>query len=85
AVARLRGRGLTRLLTEGGPRLLGDLASSGIVDELALSVSPVIAGGEAGRIVASSALILEQMRLRTLLSADDFLFALYERKRQARS
>ena len=76
----LTSRGLTRVLAEGGPRLLGDLALAGLVDELALSLSPVIAGGSAGRIVATSSLLLEHMTLRSLLEADDFLFALYSRR-----
>jgi hypothetical protein len=37
-------------------------------------------GGDAGRIVATPSLILEQMKLRTLLEADYFLFGLYERQ-----
>ncbi|HVQ87521.1 MAG TPA: pyrimidine reductase family protein [Actinomycetes bacterium] len=76
---RLHARGLGRILTEGGPRLLGDFAAAGLLDELALSISPLIAGGNAGRIVHASTVILERMRLRTLLEADQFLFCLYER------
>jgi len=77
---RLRARGLNRILVEGGPQLLGDIVMGGLLDELALSISPLVVGGEAGRIVATPSLILEQMKLRTLLEADDFLFGLYERQ-----
>ncbi len=41
----LHGRGLTRLLCEGGPALLTDLVAAGLVDELCLTVSPVLVGG----------------------------------------
>ncbi len=46
AVADLRGRTEAggRILTEGGPRLLGDLVGAGLLDELCLTHSPVIAG-----------------------------------------
>lgn len=85
ALRLLRDRGLNNVLCEGGPRLLGDVAAAGLLDELALSTSPVVAGGEAGRIVSAKALILQYMNLRTLLEADDFLFALYERRRSEKT
>ncbi len=37
-------RGLPRIDCEGGPRLLRDLTAAGLVDELDLTVSPVMAG-----------------------------------------
>jgi len=62
AVAALRDRGLARIHAEGGPTLLGDLAAEGLLDELLLTVSPVLAGGayadhaEIHRILAGSVL-----------------------------
>ena len=44
AVAALRDRGLGRVLCEGGPHLLGQLAAEGLLDELCLTVTPVLAG-----------------------------------------
>ena len=44
-VAALRHRGHARILTEGGPRLFGQLLSAGLVDELFLTLSPVVFGG----------------------------------------
>jgi riboflavin biosynthesis pyrimidine reductase len=38
-------RGYGRILMEGGPTLMGESLKAGIVDELFLTVSPVIAGG----------------------------------------
>ena len=46
ALAALRHEdGVTLLLCEGGPRLLGDLVRRGLVDELFLTISPVLGGG----------------------------------------
>jgi riboflavin biosynthesis pyrimidine reductase len=45
-------RGLRRVLCEGGPHLLGSIAAAGLLDELCLTLAPVVAGGTAGRIVA---------------------------------
>jgi riboflavin biosynthesis pyrimidine reductase len=44
ALAALRGRGLAHVLCEGGPTLLASLAGAGLVDELCLTHSPVLAG-----------------------------------------
>jgi riboflavin biosynthesis pyrimidine reductase len=44
-VGRLRERGFRRILTEGGPRLMARLVEARVVDELFLTVSPVISGG----------------------------------------
>ena len=52
AVAALAGRGYRRLLTEGGPHLLAQLAGAGLMDELCLTVGPLMAGPGASRIVA---------------------------------
>src|SRR5450631_54285 len=51
AVSALASRGYREILAEGGPHLLGQLAAAGLVDELCLTISPVLAGGPAGRII----------------------------------
>jgi riboflavin biosynthesis pyrimidine reductase len=43
AVAALAERGLTRILCEGGPTLLGQLAAAGLIDDLCVTVSPILA------------------------------------------
>ena len=40
----LRGRGHRRLLSEAGPHVFGSLVEAGLVDELFLTVSPLLAG-----------------------------------------
>lgn len=49
----LAGRGLRRVLTEGGPMLHGTLMQDGLLDELCLTIAPVLVGGAARRIAAS--------------------------------
>ena len=46
----LHRRGLARLLTEGGPGLFTDLLAAGLVDELDLTLSPSVVGGDGMRI-----------------------------------
>ncbi len=46
-IADLQDRGLGRILCEGGPALLGDLISAGLLDELLLTLVPSLIGGGA--------------------------------------
>ena len=50
-VAALARRGHRHILAEGGPHLLGQITAAGLLDELCLTVSPLLAGPGAGRIV----------------------------------
>jgi riboflavin biosynthesis pyrimidine reductase len=56
ALDALAGRGLRRVLCEGGPHLLAQFAAAGRLDELCVTVSPVLGAGQAGRILAGPAL-----------------------------
>jgi riboflavin-specific deaminase-like protein len=81
AIEALAARGWIRILTEGGPHLLGQLLDAGCLDELCLSLSPQLAGGAATRMTTGSQLTPPQtMELRTLLEEDGFLFARYVRR-----
>jgi riboflavin biosynthesis pyrimidine reductase len=51
AMDSLAERGHQRISCEGGPHLLAQLASAGLLDELCLTVSPLLAGPGADRIV----------------------------------
>jgi riboflavin biosynthesis pyrimidine reductase len=79
AVAALVERGWTRLLTEGGPTLLGQLAAAGVLDELCLSLAPLLASGDAPRITNGPAASAERLDLVALLEEKGFLFARYAR------
>jgi riboflavin biosynthesis pyrimidine reductase len=79
---KLRERGCSLLLTEGGPTLLGELATLDVVDELCLALSPIVAGGDAPRITTGLDLDTPQRyRVAALLEDDDFLFLRYLRAR----
>ncbi|MEY9964611.1 riboflavin biosynthesis pyrimidine reductase [Streptacidiphilus sp. MAP12-16] len=78
-VAVLVERGWTRLLTEGGPRLLGQLAAAGVLDELCLSLAPLLASGDAPRIANGPAAPAKRLELVSLLEEKGFLFARYAR------
>jgi 5-amino-6-(5-phosphoribosylamino)uracil reductase len=84
AVATLLGelerRGMRRVLCEGGPGLHGDLIAAGAVDELCLTLSPLLAAGDAGRIAHGPAgRAPEGMRLATVLEEDGTLLLRYVR------
>lgn len=80
AVRALAGRGLRRLLTEGGPRLLGQFVASGVLDELCLTVSPTLTAGDAQRIAGGpSRTVPDRFALASVLEEDGFLFTRYRR------
>jgi riboflavin biosynthesis pyrimidine reductase len=79
ALKALADRGLGRVLCEGGPHLFGDLAAAGLADELCLTLSPLLAGPGAARIIAGPPFdAARPLRLAHLLTTDDsFLYARY--------
>jgi riboflavin biosynthesis pyrimidine reductase len=78
AIDLLAERGLTRVLSEGGPALLGELVAAGRLDELALTVAPVVTGGHAKRITDGPPVDPPTtMRLVHVLEEDESLFLLY--------
>ncbi|WP_189390018.1 pyrimidine reductase family protein [Streptomyces sp. SDr-06] len=80
ALRALADRGLVRLLTEGGPRLLGQFVAAEILDELCLTVSPTLTAGAAQRIAGGPAVRIPQRFAPTSVLEDDgFLFTRYRR------
>ncbi|WP_277050133.1 pyrimidine reductase family protein [Ruania albidiflava] len=71
-------RGLPQMLTEGGPHLLGSLVGAGVLDELCLTISPVLEGGDAIRITRDAPPVHSTMRLTGLLHADDMVMLRYQ-------
>jgi riboflavin biosynthesis pyrimidine reductase len=80
ALRALASLGYLRVLVEGGPVLLGHLIHLGLLDELCLTMSPTLAAGSAGRIVASAgpgSPSAARLSLAHVLADDDFLFCRY--------
>ena len=84
AVSFLRGRGHGLILSEGGPTLFGSLLEAGLVDELFLTISPLLAGRSAGSFRAGlveGAELLPALpsrsRLLGIRAHGDFLFLRY--------
>jgi len=78
-VATLADAGLPQILCEGGPHLLGALIEADAVDELCLTLAPVLEGGGATRITAGHAQRTRAMRLVHVFEAGDMLFLRYAR------
>lgn len=67
----LYARGHRRVLAEGGPGVLGALLAAGLIDELCLTVAPVLVGGDGRRIVTGPDLPLDRWRRRSVLGDDE--------------
>jgi riboflavin biosynthesis pyrimidine reductase len=79
-LAELGSRGARVVLSEGGPSFNGQLASAGLIDELCLSVSPLVVGGPSSRIArAEESGAPLPLTLTHLLEQDSLLFARYVR------
>ena len=81
AVSALADRGHQRVLAEGGPHLLAQLVEAGLMDELCLTIGPLMAGPGASRIVAGApAAKPQELTLAHVLEDDGFLLCRYTRK-----
>ncbi|MEC3997711.1 pyrimidine reductase family protein [Actinacidiphila sp. DG2A-62] len=79
-VRELAARGHARLLHEGGPRVLAQFAAAGVLDELCLTVSPLLTGGDAPRIMNGPGVTPPARYVpRSVLEEDGFLFTRYVR------
>ena len=78
AVHALGERGASTVLAEGGPSLNGQLAAAGLLDEVCLTLAPLLASGDAKRIVTGSPLLeLDALCLVSVCAEDDYLFLRY--------
>jgi riboflavin biosynthesis pyrimidine reductase len=78
AIDVLADRGLRHVECEGGPHLLAWLIAADLLDELCLTLAPVIAGGMAGRIVAGlESQVADRLQLLHVLEDDGYLFLRY--------
>jgi riboflavin biosynthesis pyrimidine reductase len=79
AFAELARRGLRSVLSEGGPGLLGALAEADLVDELCVTLSPMLVAGSSRRIAVSSHEAALAMRLVHAIPGERMLFLRYAR------
>ena len=77
ALDELADRQLRRVSCEGGPTLLAQVAAADRLDELRLTVAPLLTAGDAHRITAGPAFGPSPMELVHLLCDGDHLFLRY--------
>ena len=84
AVSWLRRQGHRRILTEGGPRLMGEMLEADVIDELFLTVSPLLAGSGRSQerpVLSAGATLLPDAPMwgdvRSVRRAGDYLFLRY--------
>lgn len=75
-------RGWFKINCEGGPSLHGELVSNGLVDDLCLTIAPVLAAGDAPRIAHSRLPVAETMQLAHAVPVGDVLFTRWVRTGQ---
>ncbi len=75
----LREQGLPQMLTEGGPTLFGSLIDAGVVDELCLTIAPLLASGASRRIATGGDETPQRMRMAHALPGGPMLFLRYLR------
>ncbi len=73
----LHARGLHVLLSEGGPSLFGSLLAAGAVNELRLTVSPLLVAGDSPRIARGPVDAPAHARLRQVFASDGALLLSY--------
>jgi riboflavin biosynthesis pyrimidine reductase len=79
-LAGLAARGMRRVLTEGGPMLLGAFVQRDLLDELCLTIAPYLVGGLARRIATGPGQVLTHMSCAHILTDDaGYLYARYVR------
>jgi riboflavin biosynthesis pyrimidine reductase len=79
-LATLASRGLTRVLAEGGPSLLGTFIEHDLLDELCLTIAPAVVGGESGRIAKGTGQLQTRLRRAHVLADDNgYLYGRYVR------
>jgi riboflavin biosynthesis pyrimidine reductase len=80
-VSELSARRLTRIHCEGGPSLFGSLLVAGVVDELCVTISPMLVAGDSGRIAKGELAEPLGMTLAGILRSDSTLLLRYVRAR----
>ncbi len=77
-LANLANRGMRRILTEGGPMLLGTFIERALLDELCLTIAPFLVGGLPRRIATGPGQLPTRMRCAHVLTDDaGYLYTRY--------
>jgi riboflavin biosynthesis pyrimidine reductase len=80
AIDVLNDRGHENVLAEGGPLVAATLAAEDLLDEVCLTIAPLVVGGDARRILAGPALEpAAGFELTSILTDDGYLFLRYHR------
>jgi len=81
-LADLDSRGMHSVVLEGGPTLNSLFLRADLVDEMLISYSPLIVGGDGSRLTNGALMPAERrFTIDRILTADDILFARYLRQR----
>lgn len=81
ALGALRDDGIEQVLCEGGPNLLGQLQGDGLLDELFLTVAPMLVGGSDLGLLGPVTQDRQPLDLHRALEEDGYLFLTYRRPR----
>lgn len=84
ALRTLAGLGLTRVLTEGGPSLLGAFIGDDLLDDLCLTIAPTVVGGGSTRIAGGHGELITRLQRRHVLSDEEgYLYTRYSREERS--
>ena len=77
-LAEFQQRGLLRVLSEGGPAIISLLVEHGLLDELCVTIAPILVGGRARRIATGEGEAHTRMRRSHVLTDDEgYLYTRY--------
>ena len=80
AIQQLHALGMPRILCEGGPTLLDQLVDADVVDEICVTIAPVLAGSQpVGHRTPSRLAVPASLALRHALLCDSYMFLRYSR------
>ncbi|HEY9312354.1 dihydrofolate reductase family protein [Williamsia sp.] len=77
--AHLAGTGRSRVLCEGGPSLLGTLLERDLLDELCVTVAPMLTAGDAKHLTAGATAVRRLRRAHVLADDQDYLYVRWVR------
>ncbi|MFC7752975.1 dihydrofolate reductase family protein [Tsukamurella soli] len=80
-LADLHTRGLTRVLVEGGPGLLAQLAAAGLLDEYCQTVAPLVVGGDGTRTTRGPVATGRWEPVHLLADGDGYLYGRWRIRR----